>query len=117
MRGLKRNVSHVPADIQVAFRSGFAVPSSSLRDIDENSHSYLAVHDTGKAKEKLGGQGAPSGQSGPRGAGIRPMFRLLGTPEEHKLLIFYDTGHIPLRSEYIKETLARLDEYLGPVER
>jgi hypothetical protein len=48
---------------------------------------------------------------------IRPMFDLLGTPPEHKRLIEYDTDHIPPRSEYIKETLAWLDKYLGPVRR
>lgn len=46
---------------------------------------------------------------------IRPMFDLLGTPREHKLKIEYDTGHIPPRSEYIKETTAWLDKYFGPV--
>jgi predicted Ser/Thr protein kinase len=50
-------------------------------------------------------------------AGIKPMFDLLGTPAEHKQIILYDTDHIPPRSEFIKETLAWLDEYLGPVER
>jgi formylglycine-generating enzyme required for sulfatase activity/dienelactone hydrolase len=50
-------------------------------------------------------------------AGIRPMFDLLGTPAEHKRLILYDTDHIPPRNEFIKETLAWLDKYLGPVER
>jgi len=50
-------------------------------------------------------------------AEIRPMFELLGTPDEHKRLILYDTDHIPPRAEYIKETLAWLDKYLGPVER
>jgi formylglycine-generating enzyme required for sulfatase activity/predicted Ser/Thr protein kinase len=48
---------------------------------------------------------------------IRPMFDLLGTPPEHKRLIEYDTDHIPPRQEYIKETLAWLDKYLGPVRR
>jgi hypothetical protein len=48
---------------------------------------------------------------------IRPMFDLLGTPAEHKRLILYDTDHIPPRTEYIKETLAWLDKYLGPVGR
>lgn len=46
---------------------------------------------------------------------IKPMFDLLGTPAEHKKLILYDTDHIPPRNEYIKETLAWLDRYLGPV--
>ena len=47
--------------------------------------------------------------------GIKPMFDLLGTPPEHKRLILYDTDHIPPRNEFIKETLAWLDKYLGPV--
>jgi len=46
---------------------------------------------------------------------IRPMFELLGTPPEHKHIILYETDHIPPRAEYIKETLAWLDKYLGPV--
>jgi formylglycine-generating enzyme required for sulfatase activity/dienelactone hydrolase len=46
---------------------------------------------------------------------IRPMLDLLGTPPEDKRLILYETDHIPPRTEYIKETLAWLDTYLGPV--
>jgi len=46
---------------------------------------------------------------------IKPMLDLLGTPREHKRLILYETDHIPPRAEYIKETLAWLDRYLGPV--
>ena len=48
---------------------------------------------------------------------IKPMFDLLGTPVEHKQLKLYETDHIPPRVEYIKETLAWLDRYLGPVEK
>ncbi len=48
---------------------------------------------------------------------IKPMFDLLGTPAEHKRLILYETDHIPSKSEFIKETLAWLDKYLGPVKR
>jgi dienelactone hydrolase/predicted Ser/Thr protein kinase len=48
--------------------------------------------------------------------GIKPMFELLGTPKEHKQLKLYDTDHIPPRTEYIKESLAWLDKYLGPVK-
>jgi len=44
-----------------------------------------------------------------------PMLDLLGTPPEHKRLILYETDHIPPRVEYIKESLAWLDKYLGPV--
>ena len=47
---------------------------------------------------------------------IKPMFDLLGTPDEHKELKLYETDHIPPRNEFIKETLAWLDRYLGPVE-
>jgi hypothetical protein len=45
----------------------------------------------------------------------KPMFDLLGTPAEHKRLVLYDTDHVPPRNEIIKETLAWLDRYLGPV--
>ena len=47
---------------------------------------------------------------------IKPMFDLLGTPDEHKELKLYETDHIPPRVEFIKETLAWLDRYLGPVK-
>jgi len=50
-------------------------------------------------------------------SGIRPLYDLLGTPAEHKRLILYDTDHIPPRNEFIKEILAWLDKYLGPVKR
>ena len=46
---------------------------------------------------------------------IKPMFDLLGTPDEHKQLKMYDTDHLPPRNEFIKETLAWLDRYLGSV--
>ncbi len=46
-----------------------------------------------------------------------PLFDLLGTAPEDKKLILYETDHIPPRTEYIKETLAWLDKYLGPVRR
>ena len=48
---------------------------------------------------------------------IRPMFDLLGTAAEHKDLKLYDTDHIPPRNEFVKETQAWLDKYLGPVKR
>jgi len=47
----------------------------------------------------------------------QPMLDLLGTPAEDKRLILYETDHVPPRTEYIKETLAWLDKYLGPVGR
>jgi len=47
---------------------------------------------------------------------IKPLFDLLGTPEEHKELKLYETDHIPPRNEFIKEILAWLDRCLGPVK-
>jgi dienelactone hydrolase len=45
-----------------------------------------------------------------------PMFKLLGTPEEHKRHLIYDTGHNIPRNQLNKESLAWLDKYLGPVK-
>jgi len=47
---------------------------------------------------------------------VEPMFELLGTPDEHKRLIVYETDHWIDRKEVIKETVAWLDAYLGPVK-
>ena len=47
---------------------------------------------------------------------IKPFYDLLGTPAEHKKLKLYDTDHIAPMNEVIKETLAWLDRYLGPVD-
>jgi eukaryotic-like serine/threonine-protein kinase len=46
----------------------------------------------------------------------RPLFDLLGTPPEHKRMMVYETDHFIPRVEYVKETLAWLDRYLGPVK-
>lgn len=51
----------------------------------------------------------------PYDTALKPMLDLLGTPDEHKELKMYDTDHIPPRNEFIKEILAWLDRYLGPV--
>jgi formylglycine-generating enzyme required for sulfatase activity/dienelactone hydrolase len=56
-------------------------------------------------------------ESFPPETSSRPMLDLMATPPEDKRLILYDTDHIPPRTEYIKETLAWLDEYLGVVRR
>jgi cephalosporin-C deacetylase-like acetyl esterase len=45
-----------------------------------------------------------------------PMFRLLGTPKEHKRREVYETSHNLPRNELIKQTLNWLDHYLGPVK-
>jgi len=42
-----------------------------------------------------------------------PMFRLLGTPKEHKRHVVFEAGHMIPRSRHIKETLDWLDRYLG----
>lgn len=47
----------------------------------------------------------------------RPMFELLGTPEEHKKIKAYPTDHIPPKAEYVRETLDWLDKYFGPVNK
>jgi dienelactone hydrolase/predicted Ser/Thr protein kinase len=47
----------------------------------------------------------------------KPMFDLLGTPAKDKDQKFFETDHIPPVNEMIKETLAWLDKYLGPVNR
>jgi cephalosporin-C deacetylase-like acetyl esterase len=46
---------------------------------------------------------------------VRPMYELLGTPDEHKRLKVYETDHFVPRNEVIKETMTWLDRYLGPV--
>jgi pimeloyl-ACP methyl ester carboxylesterase len=48
----------------------------------------------------------------PPHASPEPMFRLLGTPKQHKRRVVYDTGHNVPRNEVIKETLNWLDRYL-----
>jgi dienelactone hydrolase len=44
----------------------------------------------------------------------KPMFRLLGTPEGQKKMLVYPSGHLVPATEFIKETLAWFDAYLGP---
>ena len=47
-----------------------------------------------------------------------PLFKLLGTPPEHKRhVVFEGAGHVPPRLEVIREILNWLDRYLGPVSR
>ena len=44
-----------------------------------------------------------------------PLFFLLGTPEEDKRHLTYESGHVIPTNELIKESLSWLDRYLGPV--
>ncbi|HET6702262.1 MAG TPA: hypothetical protein VFH14_10685, partial [Gemmatimonadaceae bacterium] len=48
----------------------------------------------------------------------QPLFELLGAPPDEKRHVRLPGGHIPTnRHEVIREVLAWLDEYLGPVQR
>jgi predicted Ser/Thr protein kinase/dienelactone hydrolase len=44
-----------------------------------------------------------------------PFYELLGTPKKDKKLCVFDRGHTVPRTEMIRESLAWLDRYLGPV--
>ena len=46
----------------------------------------------------------------------KPMFNLLGTPKTDKKMVVYSSGHRVPPVEFIKETLAWLDTYLGPAK-
>jgi len=46
----------------------------------------------------------------------RPMFRFLGTPEEHKRHLLFDSGHALTPTQVAKPILDWLDKYLGPVK-
>jgi len=48
---------------------------------------------------------------------VKPMFDLLGTPEQDKKLIPYDVDHFVPQAEKIKEVLDWLDMYFGPVQK
>ena len=45
---------------------------------------------------------------------VRPAFNLLGTPEEDKRLVLYDTEHSLPKDELGRESVAWLDKYFGP---
>ena len=46
-----------------------------------------------------------------------PFLRRLGTPEADRKHVVYEDGHTPPNKEGIREGLAWLDRYLGPVKR
>ena len=48
---------------------------------------------------------------------VKPLFDLLGTPKDEKLLKLYETDHYLPLNELVKEELAWLDKYLGPVNK
>jgi eukaryotic-like serine/threonine-protein kinase len=43
-----------------------------------------------------------------------PMFRLLGTPPEHKRLVVVESAHLPIRERVVQESLSWYDRTLGP---
>lgn len=45
----------------------------------------------------------------------RPLFARLGTPEKDRRHVVVDDGHFPPQKLVVRETLAWLDRYLGPV--
>jgi hypothetical protein len=45
----------------------------------------------------------------------KPMYRFLGTSPDQKKMFVYPSGHVVPATDFIKETLAWLDTYLGPV--
>jgi len=45
-----------------------------------------------------------------------PLFRMLGTPEKDKRHLVVEGGHSPLNQQVVREALAWLDRYLGPVK-
>jgi len=46
-----------------------------------------------------------------------PFYTLLGTPKENKEIFVYEGGHTVPRTSLVKESLAWLDRYLGPVKK
>jgi pimeloyl-ACP methyl ester carboxylesterase len=44
-----------------------------------------------------------------------PLFRLLGTPRDKKKMVVYPFGHLLPQVDFMRETLAWYDTYLGPV--
>ena len=44
------------------------------------------------------------------------MYRLLGTPEDDKRHLVFESGHSVPREELEKESVSWLDKYLGPIE-
>jgi dienelactone hydrolase len=45
---------------------------------------------------------------------VKPMYDLLGTPDEHKLTLKFPSDHNIPKNDLIRESLKWLDKYLGP---
>ncbi len=52
----------------------------------------------------------------PLESSVRPLFERLGTPPGDKVLRVYESDHGIPRTELVRESLAWLDKYLGPVQ-
>ena len=50
---------------------------------------------------------------GPTAISQEPMFKLLGTPPEHKRRVVYETSHSIPRNEMIKEVVNWMEKYWG----
>ena len=46
----------------------------------------------------------------------KPLYDLLGTPEEHKRYVVYPGSHLAPRVDLFRETLDWLDRYLGTMD-
>ena len=53
----------------------------------------------------------------PTATSQEPMFKLLGTPPEHKRRVVYESSHRIPRNEMIKEVVNWMDKYWGPPTR
>jgi formylglycine-generating enzyme required for sulfatase activity/dienelactone hydrolase len=53
----------------------------------------------------------------PMASSLIPFFTLLGTSEKVKRQIFFESDHAPPRRDFIRDSLAWLDKYLGPVAK
>jgi eukaryotic-like serine/threonine-protein kinase len=47
---------------------------------------------------------------------LNPFFNLLGTPENQKRLIIYETDHYVAKTDMVKEVLGWCDKYMGPAK-
>jgi dienelactone hydrolase len=45
----------------------------------------------------------------------KPLFTLLGAPDDRKRLAIHEGGHLPPLNELIRDVLGWFDQYLGPV--
>jgi dienelactone hydrolase len=53
----------------------------------------------------------------PTATSQEPMFKLLGTPAEHKRRVVYETSHSIPRNEMIKEVVSWMEKYWGPTSQ